>query len=109
MTQHPSLKSGSKGTKFRSVLKRFEKLKELVSKGKWDESKDSVYHLPKVRQIKFKIRKAAKEATSEGAVATGAGKPSAAGAAKPAAGAAKPAAGAAKPGASPAKGGAKSK
>lgn len=57
MTQHPSLKSGGKGAKFRSVLKRFEKIMELSEKDKWDEEKDSVYHLPKVKRIKFKAKK----------------------------------------------------
>ncbi|MGB2661456.1 MAG: small basic protein [Candidatus Omnitrophota bacterium] len=56
MTQHPSLKSGSEG-KFRSVLKRFERLKELIETEKWTEAKDSIFHLPKVKRIKFKIKK----------------------------------------------------
>ncbi len=58
MTQHPSLKSGAKGAKFRSVLKRYEKIKELAEKDKWAEEKDSVYKLPKVKRIKFKVKKA---------------------------------------------------
>jgi len=57
MTQHPSLKSGAKGAKFRSVLKRYEKIKELAEKDKWTEEKDSVYKLPKVKRIKFKVKK----------------------------------------------------
>ena len=57
MTQHPSLKSGNKGAQFRSVLKRYEKIKELAEKDKWDEEKDSAYCLPKVKRIKFKVKK----------------------------------------------------
>ena len=70
MTQHPSLKSGAKGAKFRSVLKRYEKIMELSEKDKWDEEKDSVYKLPKVRRIMFRTKKAkgpAEEEQGEGA------------------------------------------
>ena len=45
MSQHASLKAGSKGGEFRSVLKRFEKIKELAEKDKWTEEKDSVFKL----------------------------------------------------------------
>ncbi len=71
MTQHPSLKGGQKGSKFRAVLKRFEKIKELVGKDKWKEEKDSVYRIPKIRIIKFKVKKT-KAAGEEEAVADGA-------------------------------------
>jgi small basic protein (TIGR04137 family) len=57
MSQHPSLKAGNKEGKFRSVLKRFEKIKELAEGEKWDEEKDSVYKLPKVKRIMFKVKK----------------------------------------------------
>ena len=57
MTQHPSLKGGDVGSRFCSVLKRFEKIKELDEKDKWDEEKDSIYKLPKVRRIRFKVKK----------------------------------------------------
>lgn len=84
MTQHSSLKAGKEG-KFRSVLKRFEKLKELVETEKWLEAKDSIFHLPKVKRIKFKIKKvkaAAEEAAPAEAAAAGAeaGAPAAEGA-----------------------------
>lgn len=82
MTQHPSLKSGQKGGKFRSVLKRFEKIKELAEKEKWDEEKDSIYRLPKVKRIKFKVKKAKGPAEGEeGAVAAEGVAPGAGGAA----------------------------
>ena len=87
MSQHPSLRSSDKGKQHRSVLKRYEKLKILKDKEKWDE-KDSVFGLAKVKVIKFKIKKekAAAAEGAEGAAAPGAeGAPAAA----PAAGAAK--------------------
>ncbi len=58
MSQHPSLKLGASAGKFRSVIKRHEKIKELAEKDKWDEEKDSVYKLPKVKRIRFKVKKA---------------------------------------------------
>ncbi|MCK4851853.1 MAG: small basic protein [Candidatus Omnitrophica bacterium] len=70
MTQHPSLKSGAKGAKFRSVPKRYEKVKELSEKDKWDAEKDSVYRLPKVKRVLFKTKKTkgpVEEAAAEGA------------------------------------------
>jgi small basic protein (TIGR04137 family) len=57
MTQHPSLKGGKTGVKFRSVLKRYEKIKELDDKEKWDDEKSSVYRLPKIKRLKFKVKK----------------------------------------------------
>lgn len=72
MTQHSSLKAGKVGSKFRSVLKRYEKIKELVEKERWQEEKDSIYHLPKVKRIKFKIKKTkGPEEAKEGEEATG--------------------------------------
>ena len=65
MTQHPSLKGNKTGAKFRAVLKRFEKIKELAEKEKWEEEKDSVYKLPKIRRIKFKAKKTNKAQEKE--------------------------------------------
>lgn len=67
MSQHPSLKGGKQGTEFRSVLKRFEKIKELAEKDKWDEEDGSIYNLPKVKRIKFKVKKSKGQAEKEGA------------------------------------------
>ena len=86
MSQHPSLRSSDKGRQHRSVLKRYEKLKILKDKEKWDD-KDSVFGLAKVKVIKFKIKKE-KAAAAEGAEG-------AEGLAAPAAGTAAPASGAA--------------
>jgi small basic protein (TIGR04137 family) len=77
MSQHPSLRSSDKDKKQRSVLKRYERIKTLQDKEKWDEKKDSVFGLPKVKVTRFKIKKekaAAVEGaeTAEGAPAAGA-------------------------------------
>ena len=69
MTQHPSLRSSEKSKQHRTVLKRFERLKHLIEKGEWEEGK-SIFGLPKIKIIKFKIKKekaAPEEAAVEGA------------------------------------------
>ena len=66
MSQHPSLRSSDKDKKQRSVLKRYERIKTLQDKEKWDEKKDSVFGLPKVKVTRFKIKKE-KTAAVEGA------------------------------------------
>jgi len=74
MSQHSSLKSGSKDKAHRSVWKRFERLKFLVDKGKWNEG-DSIFGMPKMKLIKLKIKKEkpVEETTqAEGAAAEGA-------------------------------------
>ena len=78
MSQHPSLRSSDKDSKNRSVLKRYERVKILRDKEKWTEEK-SVFGLPKVKVVKFKIKKekaaaAAVEGT-EGAVSAAPGAP----------------------------------
>ena len=86
MSQHPSLRSSDKGRQHRSVLKRFEKLRILKDKEKWDE-KDSVFGLAKVKVIKFKIKKEKAAAAEDAEGVEGAAAPAAL--AGPAAGAAK--------------------
>ncbi len=66
MSQHPSLRSSDKDKKQRSVLKRYERVKSLQDKERWDEKKDSVFGLPKVKITRFKIKKE-KAAAVEGA------------------------------------------
>lgn len=56
MSQHPSLSGGKKDRRHRSVLKRHERLKHLIEKEKWDEKK-SIFGLPKIKAIKYKIKK----------------------------------------------------
>lgn len=56
MSIHPSLSSASKTKRHRSVLKRFEKLRALFEKGKWQMG-DDVFGLPKVKVLKIKFKK----------------------------------------------------
>lgn len=65
MSQHPSLRSSDKDKQHRSVLKRYERIKLLKDKEKWEE-KDSVFGLPKVKVVRFKMKKE-KAAAAEGA------------------------------------------
>ena len=65
MSQHPSLRSKEKNKKHRSVLKRYECVKELKEKEKWQEG-DSIFGLPKLKIVQFKIKKE-KAAPKEGA------------------------------------------
>ncbi len=65
MSQHPSLKSSGKDKAHRSVLKRYERVKLLKEKDKWADD-ESVYGLPKVKIVKYKIKKE-KAAVAEGA------------------------------------------
>ena len=113
MSQHPSLKSSDRLKQHRSVLKRYERLRILKEKGEWADD-DSVYGLPKLKIVRFKIKKEKAEAAAEeGAVAApgaeGAALPGAQSAATPAKpgqakpGQAKPAAEAKKPEAKEAK------
>jgi small basic protein (TIGR04137 family) len=57
MAQHPSLRSSGKSKQHRSVLKRFEKIEILKKKGLWKEGEDSVFGLPKVKVLRFKVKK----------------------------------------------------
>ncbi|MBI5143521.1 MAG: small basic protein [Candidatus Omnitrophica bacterium] len=86
MSQHPSLRSSEKDKQHRSVLKRYERLKVLKDKEKWNES-GSVFGLPKVKVLRFKIKKekAVKEAEGAEAIAAAPGSEPAAGTAPKAA------------------------
>lgn len=84
MSQHPSLLGNQKGKGHRSVLKRYEKLKHLMEKNKWDDE-SSIYRLPKVKSIKFKVKKEKAAATADAAAVPGTA--TAPGQAAPAAGA----------------------
>jgi len=103
MSQHPSLRSADKDKAQRSVLKRYERVKILKEKDKWKDG-ESVYGLPKVKIVKFKVKKEKVVAAAEGAAPEGAAP--AAGAA-PAKGAAPSKAASAKDAAKPAGGDAK--
>ena len=56
MSQHPSLRSSGKDKAHRSVLKRYERIKLLKEKEEWTD-KESVYGLPKVKIVKYKVKK----------------------------------------------------
>ncbi|MFH1380993.1 MAG: small basic protein [Candidatus Omnitrophota bacterium] len=72
MSQHPSLRSKVKGKQHRSVLKRFERVKTLKEKEKWNDG-DSVFGLLKLKLLKFKLKKEkAVPKAEEGALAEGA-------------------------------------
>jgi small basic protein (TIGR04137 family) len=53
---HPSLKRADKLGGSRSVMKRAERIKWLIEKGRWSE-KDPVTGLPKIKVIKLKAIK----------------------------------------------------
>ena len=50
MSQHPSLKSSKSVGSKRSVLKRFERIKQLRAEGRFKEGQ-SPYNLPKTKPI----------------------------------------------------------
>lgn len=72
MSLHSSLKAPSgKGGEQRSVLKRFERIRTFLAQGRWTPEQ-SVFGLPKLKQLKIKARKAAPKeaaATEAGAAA----------------------------------------
>lgn len=75
MSIHPSLATSSKDKKQKTVLKRIERIKHMMTKGLWRED-SSVFGLPKIKVVKIKVKKekAAKEATAtEGPAAAPAG------------------------------------
>ncbi|MFH1045984.1 MAG: small basic protein [Candidatus Omnitrophota bacterium] len=86
MSLHPSLVPKGKGKRRHSVMKRYERIKEMLEKEKWKPG-DSVYGLAKLKVMRWKAKKVKKAAEAAGAEGTA---PEAGAAAKPAAG--KPAA-----------------
>jgi small basic protein (TIGR04137 family) len=77
MSIHRSLRSKAALVKHRNVLSRVERLKRLEDEGRWIEGRGSVLGLAKVKNIKLKTRKKAKEEAAE-AAAPVAGAPAAA-------------------------------
>ncbi len=71
MSIHPSLALSEKDKKQRSVLKRTERIRMLMEKGKWKEG-DKVFGLPKIKTIRIKIKKEKAE-KSETTATEGAG------------------------------------
>ncbi len=72
MSIHRSLKSKGKLKRHRSVLTRTERLDALKNEERWKDG-DSVYGLPKVRVIRAKRKKAAKEEKADEAALAGEG------------------------------------
>lgn len=95
MSQHPSLRVDSVGSKHRNVLSRLERIKKMQEDNKWND-RVSVLGLPKFKSMKVKVKKT--KGPEEGGDKAAAA-PAAAGKAAAPAAAAKPAAGkeAAKP------------
>jgi small basic protein (TIGR04137 family) len=64
MSLHPSLAISEADKKQRSVLKRSERLKNMLEKGHWKEG-DKVVGLPKIKTIRIKIKKEKVEKAAE--------------------------------------------
>ena len=65
MGLHPSLKRAEKLGGERSVMKRTERIKWLIEKGKWS-AEDRVLGLPKIKIVKLKAIKKEKPKEAEG-------------------------------------------
>ncbi|MFA4908696.1 MAG: small basic protein [Candidatus Omnitrophota bacterium] len=70
MSIHPSLRSAGQDSKQRSVLKRTERLKLMLSKNQWKEG-DRVCGLPKIKTVKIRIKKEKTAKAAEGTAAAG--------------------------------------
>ena len=86
MSIHKSLVTAGNLRRHRNVLTRAERLELLKKEERWKEGQ-SIFNLPKVRNIMAKAKKKKEEAAAEGAAAPAAGAAPAGGAAAPAAGA----------------------
>ena len=53
MSVHGTFAAKSGFAQHRNVLSRVERIERLKSEGKWAEGKNSVFNLPKVRNIKM--------------------------------------------------------
>ena len=74
MSIHPSLGSAVKGKQAKSVLKRAERIKHMMSKGLWKDD-GKVFGLPKIKAIRLKVKKEKVEKTAEEAAAAEAAAP----------------------------------
>ena len=71
MSVHPSLRSDKASGALRNVWKRHERVQHLITQGLWPEGR-SVFGLPKIKQVKIKVKKAAaKETKAAGAAGAG--------------------------------------
>jgi small basic protein (TIGR04137 family) len=64
MGLHPSLKDSNRLAAKRAVLKRGERIKWLMEKGKWQEDR-SALGLPKIKIVKIKMSSKAKKEEKE--------------------------------------------
>jgi len=71
MSIHPSLNISENDKKQRSVLKRTERIKSMLEKGRWKEG-DKVVGLPKIKTIRIKIKKEKAEKVADVTAAEGA-------------------------------------
>jgi len=62
MSMHKSLK-GTQDKYKRSVRKRYERLRSLILKEKWDREHNNIFSLPKEKIVRLKIKKEKKEGT----------------------------------------------
>ncbi len=69
MSIHPSLAISDKDKKQRSVLKRTERLRQMLEKNNWKEG-DKVFGLPKIKTLRIKIKKEKAEKTTVDAAGT---------------------------------------
>lgn len=68
MSIHRSFRSAAGLTKHRNVLSRVERIARLESLKKWNDENNSIFNLPKVRNIKVRGKKK-EEKVEEGAEA----------------------------------------
>lgn len=61
MSIHRSFRSSSTMEKHRNVLSRMERIIRMGKLGRWDEDAQSVFNLPKLRNIKVRGKKKAAE------------------------------------------------
>ena len=76
MSIHSSLRVKKSAETLRNVMKRHERVRHLMAQGLWPEGR-SVFGLPKIKQLKMKVRKAAKEKDEASAAAPGTAAPAA--------------------------------
>ncbi|MDD5291630.1 MAG: small basic protein [Candidatus Omnitrophica bacterium] len=72
MSLHPSLRSVGKGKQQRTVLKRAERIKQLMKDGKWTET-SKIFGLPKIKIVRLKVKKEKAAEKPEAAAAEAAG------------------------------------
>ena len=67
MSVHSSLRSSKSATSsIRNVMKRHERVRHMMDQGLWTDGR-SVLGLPKIKQTKLKVRKAAAKEKEEAA------------------------------------------